>query len=58
MSQQELSDASGVDRVFISNIERGKRKPSFGAVSSVAHGLQLRYSKLVGKCEECMKKTA
>ena len=58
LSQQELSEESGVDRVFISNIEQGKRKPSFGAVSSVAHGLKLRYSRLVGKCEECMKKRA
>jgi DNA-binding XRE family transcriptional regulator len=58
LSQEELSKESGVDRVFISNIEQGKRKPSFGAVSSVAHGLKLRYSRLVGKCEECMNKYA
>src|ERR1700722_10971206 len=58
LSQQELSEECGVDRVFISNIEQGKRKPSFGAVSSLAHGLKLRYSRLVEKCEECMKKPA
>jgi DNA-binding XRE family transcriptional regulator len=58
MSQQELSEESGVDRVFISNIEQGKRKPSFGAVSNVAHGLKISYSRLVGKCEECMRKSA
>jgi ribosome-binding protein aMBF1 (putative translation factor) len=58
LSQQELAEESGVDRVFISNIEQGKRKPSFGAVSSLAHGLKLRYSRLVEKCEECMKKSA
>jgi len=58
LSQQELSEESGIDRVFISNIEQGKRKPSFGAVSSLAHGLKLRYSRLVEKCEECMEKRA
>jgi len=56
LSQQELADDSGLDRVFISNIEQGTRKPSFGSVSNLAHGLKLRYSRLVSKCEECMKK--
>lgn len=54
MTQQQLAKASGIDRVFISNVEQGKRKPSFGSVSSIARGLNLRYSKLVGECEKCM----
>jgi len=54
MTQQDLAKASGIDRVFISNVEQGKRKPSFGSVSSIARGLNLRYSKLVGECEKCM----
>jgi transcriptional regulator with XRE-family HTH domain len=55
MSQDELAEESGIDRVFISNVERGKRKPSFGSVASIAHGLGIRYSRLVGDCEECLK---
>lgn len=56
MTQQDLAKASGIDRVFISNVEQGKRKPSFGSVSSIARGLNLRYSKLVGECEKCMNR--
>ncbi len=55
MSQQELSAESGIDRVFISNIEQGKRRASFGAVSNLARGLKLRYSRLVARCEDCQQ---
>jgi transcriptional regulator with XRE-family HTH domain len=58
MSQGDLAEESGVNRAFISNIEQGKRKPSFGAVASLSHGLRIRYSRLIAKCEECMKKAA
>jgi transcriptional regulator with XRE-family HTH domain len=60
MSQQELAEEAGVDRAFISNIERGKRNPSFGTVALIANGLKMRFTRLVHKCEECMidEKTA
>jgi len=58
MSQKELADKAGIDRVYLSNVEHGKSKPSFGTVAGIAQGLKLRYSRLVGECEECMKKTA
>ncbi len=54
MTQQQLASASGIDRVFISNVEQGKRKPSFGSVASIARGLNLTYAKLVSDCEKCM----
>ena len=53
LSQEELAKESGVDRAFISNIERGKRSPSFGIVKSISKGLRMRLSRLVAKCEEC-----
>ncbi len=53
MSQEDLAEESGVDRSFISNVERGKRNPSLGAVKSIADGLRTRCSRLVNKCEEC-----
>jgi transcriptional regulator with XRE-family HTH domain len=56
MTQQQLASASGIDRVFISNVEQGKRKPSFGSVASIARGLNLSYAKLVGECEKCMSR--
>ena len=58
MSQQDLAQKAGIDRAFISNIEQGKRNPSFGAVANLAHGLQIRYSRLISKCEECMNSVA
>ena len=51
LSQVQLADQSQVDRAFISNIERGLRKPSFGTVASIAKGLKIKYSKLVAMCE-------
>ncbi len=53
MSQEELAEKSGIDRAFISNVERGKRSPSYRSVAHLAHGLKMRYSRLVHKCEEC-----
>ncbi len=58
MSQKDLSQKSGVDRVFISNLEQGKRKPSFGAIHDIAQGLRLKYSRFVGKCEQCVEESA
>ena len=53
LSQEQLADRSGVDRAFLSNLERGQRKPSFGTVASIAKGLKMKYSRLVAKCEQC-----
>jgi transcriptional regulator with XRE-family HTH domain len=55
LSQEELSEASGVDRSFLSSVERGKRNPSFGTVASIASGLRMRYTKLVSNCEACTR---
>jgi transcriptional regulator with XRE-family HTH domain len=54
ISQEELAEHAGVDRAFISNVERGKRNPSFGIIASIATGLKMRYSRLVAKCEKCV----
>ena len=58
MSQEDLAEESGVDRAFISNVEQGKRNPSFGVIASIAQGLRLRLSRLVLLCEDCTKKRA
>lgn len=54
LSQEELSEASGVDRSFLSSVERGKRNPSFGTVASIASGLKMRYTRLISSCEQCI----
>jgi len=56
LTQQDLAEESGVDRAFISNLEQGKRNPSFGIVASIARGLNLKYSRLVENCEQCVSK--
>lgn len=56
MSQEQLAEESGVDRSFISSVERGKRNPSFGTVASIANGLKMRYARLVNNCEACAEK--
>lgn len=53
MSQEQLAENSGIDRSFISNVEGGRRNPSFGTVAHIAHGLKMRYSRLVARCEQC-----
>lgn len=55
MSQDELAEESGVNRAFISDIEKGKRNPSVGAVQSIADGLHIRISRMLSSCEECVK---
>lgn len=55
MSQEELSEDTGVDRAFISNVEHGKRNPSFGTIASIASGLRMKYSRLVQHCEQCVE---
>ncbi len=55
LSQQELAELSGVNRAFLSNVEQGKRNPSIGAVASIAQGLSMRISRLLVKCDECIR---
>ena len=56
LSQEQLAEEADVDRAFISNVERGKRNPSFGTVAKIADGLRMRYSRLVTKCELCTER--
>ena len=53
MSQVELAEETGIDRAFLSNVEQGKRNPSFGKVSHIASGLKMKYARLVHNCEQC-----
>lgn len=57
ITQDELSELSGINRAFISNIEKGKRNPSIGAVANLAKGLRLKPSLLLSKCEKLMSES-
>ncbi|MBS1989672.1 MAG: helix-turn-helix transcriptional regulator [Cyanobacteria bacterium SZAS LIN-3] len=55
LSQEQLAKRANVDRAFLSAVERGKRQPSFGTVSKVASGLDIRYSQLIKLCESALE---
>lgn len=50
-SQDDLSDASGINRAFISNIERGQRNPSTETLLKLAKGLKMKLSSLIAMSE-------
>lgn len=54
LSQEELAHESGLDRTFISLLERGKRQPSLGTIISIANILELSASNFVKKVEEIL----
>ena len=47
MSQQELADASDLDRAYISAVEHGKQNISIGAISKLAKALGLSIEELL-----------
>jgi transcriptional regulator with XRE-family HTH domain len=46
ISQEELSRRSGLQRTYISDLERGTRNPSVGSIQKIAHALQIPVAKL------------
>ena len=47
MTQQELANASGLDRTYISLVEHGKQNLSIGAVLKIANALDAPLSDLL-----------
>ena len=47
LSQQGLSDASGVSRSMVSAIERGDRFPSRATIEAIAAGLDVSVTKVL-----------
>lgn len=47
MSQEKLALEGGLDRTFISMMERGKRQPSLRTILQVANVLAIKPSKLI-----------
>jgi transcriptional regulator with XRE-family HTH domain len=46
ISQEELARRSGLQRTYISDLERGTRNPSVGSIQKIAHALQVPVAKL------------
>jgi transcriptional regulator with XRE-family HTH domain len=55
ISQEELAARSGLDRTYVSGVERGVRNPSLTALLKIAKGLSLSLSMLLNGLEENMK---
>lgn len=51
ISQEELAHRSGLDRTFISLMERGKRKPTLNTIFALSGGLEVKPSFLVQEVE-------
>jgi len=39
LSQEELAERSGLDRTYVSGVERGTRNPTLRVLQRLAHGL-------------------
>ena len=52
ISQEELGYRSGLDRTYISGIERGTRNPTLTALMAIAKGLGLTVSEVVQNLEQ------
>ncbi len=55
LSQAVLAEEAGIARPFLSNVEKGQRNPSIGALQSIAAALNTKVSRLMVNCETCMQ---
>jgi len=53
-SQEELAHVCGLDRTYISLLERGKRKPTINTVFALAKGLKVLPSTLLVETENLL----
>ena len=51
LSQTDLSEKCGIDRSYISEIEKGARNPSLGVLLKLAEGLSVPLSVLIIRTE-------
>ena len=51
LSQEDLAAESGLDRTYISGLERGARNPALSTIERVSRALQVRVSVLMTQAE-------
>lgn len=51
ISQEELAERAGIDRTYVSGLERGIRNPSLLVLVKVAKGLGITLAKLIQAIE-------
>ncbi|MED4206659.1 helix-turn-helix transcriptional regulator [Neobacillus mesonae] len=52
LTQEELAERTGLNRTYISLLERGERNPSFDTVVFLAKGFRMELSEFVKAIEE------
>jgi transcriptional regulator with XRE-family HTH domain len=52
LTQEELALRSGLHQRWISNVETGKRNPSYGSLRRLAGALELSTSQLIAQAED------
>ncbi|MQR84534.1 helix-turn-helix domain-containing protein [Bacillus megaterium] len=55
ISQEKLAFGAGLDRTFISLLERGKRKPTINTLFSISKVLEVKPSEIVKEVENHLK---
>jgi transcriptional regulator with XRE-family HTH domain len=55
ISQEELAFGSGLDRTFISLLERGKRQPTLSTIYKISEALKVSPIELISKIDIKMK---
>lgn len=52
LSQERLAEVAGLDRAYLSGLERGVRNPTLATIGQIAEALSLSVSELLLKAEE------
>jgi transcriptional regulator with XRE-family HTH domain len=55
MSQEHLAEAAGLDRSFISLVERGIQSPNIVVLIKIAEVLQVPAAELIGRMESLIR---
>lgn len=56
ISQENLAFGAGLDRTFISLLERGKRKPTINTLFAISRALEVRPYKIIKDIELLLHK--
>lgn len=52
LTQEQMANNTGIHQRWISNVETGKRNPSYGSLRRLAAGLDLTTSELLARAEQ------
>ncbi len=56
MSQEQLADASGLERSYVGRLERGGSQPTLLALLKLAKGLDCEVVELIGPAEKAFRR--